>query len=103
LKISTALNDIRSQALQYKHFAKLALAKHEVDTSEAFVQKSLKIDVDGNNRYGQAEAYRLLADIYKQKNHASYKKFYLKALDIYKELELNNQIAELEAQLAKMN
>lgn len=99
LKISTSLHDLRSQALQFKHFAKLAIAKSELSTSETFVQKSLKIDIDGNNRYGQAESYRLLGDIHKQKGDNNYKEFYFKALEIYKELQLENQSKELETQL----
>lgn len=99
LKISIALNDVRSQAIQFKHFAKLAMIRNEFATAETFIQKSLRIDIEGTNRFGEAEAKRLRGDLLKlmskDKDDESWKLPYREALDIYKELRLQNQINEM--------
>lgn len=100
LKISKALGDVRSQALQFKHLARLALLQQELNTASELAHKSLKIDLEGKNKFGQAESNRLLGDILKQKEDLNHKEHYLIALNLYRELNLENHINELEQKLS---
>lgn len=98
-KISKALGDVRSQGLQFKHLSRLAMLQNEFNTAIELANKSLRIDTDGNNKFGEAETYRLLGDIFKQKNEIIYKDYYVKALNLFRQLQLDNHIKQMENQL----
>ncbi len=96
LKISVGLNDVRSQALQFKHFSKLAMLRNEFSTAETFIQKSLQIDLEGNNKFGEAESKRLFGHLKQLKGDLTYLEHYNDALNIYNELNLTNHILEMQ-------